>query len=1627
MVPSQAVTCNILLSLIWFFLPLFDACQFPTKSYESLKDVYSATKGSQWKWRSSNHRWNFSVALSPSANPCVDMWEGIDCTFGNVQIDTCDVFNLTLVSYGLNGTLPSSIVNLTSLSVLDLTDNNLSGTIPPSILAISNLSILHLDDNHFEGSLPKGTTSDCRRLIQYTTRNNALIGSIPSTLTSWTSLVTIDFSGNKLSGSLPSSIGALSNLEYLNISINRIAGSIPYQFQSLRKLQTMDASENKLAGTLPRYLNELTSLTTFVLQYNKIGGSIPSEVTQLQQLQTLKLDKNKFIGSIPAGIGNMSALDTLYLFNNALTGTIPSSLCSLPRIKTLLLNNNILRGTIPVCLGNLSNSLRDISLRYNLLTGQIPSSVSQLSNLIDLDLSSNQLSGSIPLEIGHVFNLQSLRLYDNVLSGTIPSSMTNMSVLRECLLYTNGFHGSLPGDIASWMYLTDFIVSQNSLEGSIPSNLSRWQSIEQFEIYLNQLTGMLPSSTPWAMLTSLQINGNYFTGTLPAAIGQFHQVQYVNGFENFFSGSFPPSIAHWTSVIIFDFHGNRLTGSLPVSTLVFPSLQYFDIHENHLTGSLPATLSSWTSLIALDVSTNQFRGTIGGCTSLSLLNALNVSHNQLTGSIPTDMQALTRLQLVDLSNNRFGGHLGTLFASLPALQTLVVSQNALTGLIEHVVDTTRQRQLLQLDLSENHLSGTIPNTFFVNSTLVMISLAHNCITGNLPPDICNGTQFETIVLDSLYGACASRIFPHTSIGTYVSNHRLQGSIPRCLLEHMPVLQTLHLSSNGIEGSLPMNASLSSSLQDLTLSHNALSGPIPNGIQAHNWSTLDLSFNRFSGTLLEVDESTISPSMALSLAVNRLSGPLPSYLFTITSSMHVLSGNLFQCAWNNKPLPSADVDADSYECGSNATNLPLFLWAFVPPLLLMIWIGKEVLCGGTTSYHTSLFCSFLVSRGKVLEQGFRTTCSRLRGAGVVLMAHGLRDVVLTIQYLHQSLVGSVLWLLIVVSPIYAWLSSQYGVYGNSFVWAVSMGYLSGVYCAIVLVVVLVVTAILLNTAFHSSRSSVADGVTATEKGWKPSLGLIMTNGIWWRMGLVVVLNTTVVLTVNLFFVYITTQSLSSDTMLVINWIMSLFKLAWMKFGLVRITEYTLSSPQRQHLQTLQPNHPSMSMGTASSTPDTSHHHHASVSWRKIKTIFLTSLSIFNNILAPIVAEAFISPNCFYYVIVPPPVVTPSYSYSSCLYRVFYEDSGTIRCGQYGIVHQTSAFRPSFAYNFQCSSSLLATFAPIFLYKFLTSAVLYPTWIAGVIMWQQRLRQQPQQQQHPMSRPTDSWLLTIPRIWRPYDVDDIQHLLAGPATVMTSESMATADVMHHQINPLQSKKISSMRNAAQLPNDSIDPSPIDAIGTTISPSPPPPPSSKVPVYDFITIEYVVSALIGDLCVVMSFGVVFPVIAIVGTIAIIVDTMILQVGMARLLQRASKSSSGGSLHAIDLAQHCATLLLQQTHEVGSLIEHSYGYVIGISSVVWTCFVFDTLGDVVGVVRAAWVWSLVGIVGLLSYSSPIVAVSVHAFVVSIKNKAVHGFITRANAHPTHHSSPTPLSADHGKSSLPSMSDGVEMIQTPV
>ena len=60
------------------------------------------------------------------------------------------------------------------------------------------------------------------------------------------------------------------------------------------------------------------------------------------------------------------------------------------------------------------------------LSGVIPESIGNLSQLDTLNLAFNQLVGEIPQSIGSLINLNYLYLYRNQLSGTIPDSICNI-------------------------------------------------------------------------------------------------------------------------------------------------------------------------------------------------------------------------------------------------------------------------------------------------------------------------------------------------------------------------------------------------------------------------------------------------------------------------------------------------------------------------------------------------------------------------------------------------------------------------------------------------------------------------------------------------------------------------------------------------------------------------------------------------------------------------------------------------------------------------------------------------------------------------------------------------------------------------------------------------------------------------------------------------------------------------------------------------------------------------------------------------------------------------------------------------------------------------------------------------
>ena len=103
----------------------------------------------------------------------------------------------------------------------------------------------------------------------------------------------------------------------------------------------------------------------------------------------------------------------LNLDSNQLTGTIPSSLGNLSELTSLFLHSNQLTGSLPSSLGGLSK-LEVLSLGGNQFTGQIPSSLGGLSNLTGMYLWGSELTGPVPSWLGNLSNLEAINLGDNL-------------------------------------------------------------------------------------------------------------------------------------------------------------------------------------------------------------------------------------------------------------------------------------------------------------------------------------------------------------------------------------------------------------------------------------------------------------------------------------------------------------------------------------------------------------------------------------------------------------------------------------------------------------------------------------------------------------------------------------------------------------------------------------------------------------------------------------------------------------------------------------------------------------------------------------------------------------------------------------------------------------------------------------------------------------------------------------------------------------------------------------------------------------------------------------------------------------------------------------------------------------
>ncbi|KAL7163142.1 hypothetical protein ACSBR2_039275 [Camellia fascicularis] len=235
-----------------------------------------------------------------------------------------------------------------------------------------------------------------------------------------------------------------------------------------------------------------------------LGGSIPNEIQNLINLDVLGMEYNLLTGIK----GKLSNLKSLYLRRNHLMGEIPSNISNMTQLFHLLLKNNSLQGNIPSTLKN-CRKLQLLVLSQNKLNGTIPELLMNLSSLfVGLDILYNSLTGTLPVEVGNLKELLILDVSYNKLSGEIPSALGRCWALAQLYMQQNLFHGIIPSisQLTSLQYLD---LSSNKFSGQIPQYLVNLSFLLNLNLSNNNLEGEVPTQGVFSNASAVEIYNNF--------------------------------------------------------------------------------------------------------------------------------------------------------------------------------------------------------------------------------------------------------------------------------------------------------------------------------------------------------------------------------------------------------------------------------------------------------------------------------------------------------------------------------------------------------------------------------------------------------------------------------------------------------------------------------------------------------------------------------------------------------------------------------------------------------------------------------------------------------------------------------------------------------------------------------------------------------------------------------------------------------------------------------------------------------------------------------------------------------------------------------------------------------------
>ncbi|KAL4322539.1 receptor-like protein 7 isoform X1 [Arachis hypogaea] len=461
----------------------------------------------------------------------------------------------------LAGEVPTWIMNLTTLSFLDLSRNNLQGEIPYFFFRLEHLTVLDLSGNLLEGQIELDMLSKLQKLtilglgggnklyflegkntsnITFPSQIQSLILSscnfvhFPNFIQHLQELTDLFISDNSIK-TIPSWLWNKTTLQTLELSNNLLMGEISPFICNLQSLVYLDLSSNNLVGMIPSCLGSFSqSLQYLSLAGNKLTGNIPQTYVKGNALQLIDFSSNKLYGQLPRALVNCRMLEVLAVSHNHFNDSFPFWLGSLPKLKVVSLRDNEFHGAIMCPLKYTFPQLRIMDLSQNGFSMKLTSEIIMcfksmiISNkrqlefkdeinysgnlFLDIDLSSFSMSnkGVVMDYLGgqYLHHMVAIDLSSNKIYGEIPDIMGSLNRLVVLNLSNNMFTGSIPSSFGKLSNLEVLDLSLNSLSGNIPQQLTGLTFLDFFNVSFNNLSGPIPENGQFLTFDDNSFEGN---------------------------------------------------------------------------------------------------------------------------------------------------------------------------------------------------------------------------------------------------------------------------------------------------------------------------------------------------------------------------------------------------------------------------------------------------------------------------------------------------------------------------------------------------------------------------------------------------------------------------------------------------------------------------------------------------------------------------------------------------------------------------------------------------------------------------------------------------------------------------------------------------------------------------------------------------------------------------------------------------------------------------------------------------------------------------------------------------------------------------------------------------------------